>query len=699
MSRQNHLWLALALLVAFALRAYMLDAQSLWNDEGTSVALASLSVEAIIAGAARDIHPPLYYLLLHFWMPFVGTTEYAIRFLSVVGGVLAVAVVFRIAYSVFDKHAAVVATFLVALSSFQVYYSQETRMYIWVTLFAALSVFAMVLQFKIRNSKFDIRSSDYGFRIMNYELRIWFLYITATLAALYTHYFAAMLLVAENLAFALWWLVAIRNTQYATRHLVHWLITQTLIAAAFAPWFMFAGNQLATWPSISEPFDLPTLLWQVLNVFSVGLTLEGAEASVIAVAFGILFLIGWLPMRDADARRLETRRLETAPTHSQVALRRLENSPRRRAWQWVGATSSRQLLGITTLILWTLVPVAAMYIVSLSRPAYNPKFLLLATPAFYILTARGLGNITFYVLRFTHHAIRITHYVSRNLSFVICSFVILAFNLPSLINYYHDPRYARDDYRSVVRYIDANARAGDGVLIDAPGQIDVVRYYHRGDQQLFLLPRMRPPDPAATRADVDEMLAKVQRLFAIYYATEQSDPQNIIGTRLAERAFTARDEWRGDIRLAIYGIAPTPRGNAQTLDAKLGNEITLTSYVLDTRAARADDVLTLTLNWRAERTPSARYKVFVHLLDASNRVVAQRDAEPVSNLRLTTTWRASEPIADNYGIFIEPNTPQGDYRIEIGMYRVSDGTRLPIVARDGKPVGDHLILEMVRVSE
>ena len=210
---------------------------------------------------------------------------------------------------------------------------------------------------------------------------------------------------------------------------------------------------------------------------------------------------------------------------------------------------------------------------------------------------------------------------------------------------------------------------------------------------------MRPPDPAATRADVDEMLAKVQRLFAIYYATEKSDPQNIIGTRLAERAFTARDEWRGDIRLAIYGIAPTPRGNAQTLDAKLGNEITLTSYVLDTRAARADDVLTLTLNWRAERTPSARYKVFVHLLDASNRVVAQRDAEPVSNLRLTTTWRASEPIADNYGIFIEPNTPPGDYRIEIGMYRVSDGTRLPIVARDGKPVGDHLILEMVRVSE
>ena len=102
---------------------------------------------------------------------------------------------------------------------------------------------------------------------------------------------------------------------------------------------------------------------------------------------------------------------------------------------------------------------------------------------------------------------------------------------PSLRNYLFEAQYARD-YRGVVQFIDANARAGDGLLVNAPAQIDVVRYSWRSDQQLFLLPTGRPPDAARTRADVDAMLGKVTRLFAIYYATQQSDPQSIVETQL-----------------------------------------------------------------------------------------------------------------------------------------------------------------------
>jgi hypothetical protein len=210
---------------------------------------------------------------------------------------------------------------------------------------------------------------------------------------------------------------------------------------------------------------------------------------------------------------------------------------------------------------------------------------------------------------------------------------------------------------------------------------------------------MRPPDPAATRADVDEMLGKAKRLYAIYWATDQSDPRRIVETRLAETAFKARDEWHGNVRLALYGIAPEARGALQVLDAQVGDAITLTGYRLDAREVRAGDVLTLMLNWRADRIPSARYKVFVHLLDVSNQVVAQRDGEPVSDTRITTTWRAGESIADNYGIFIQPGTPPGDYRIEIGMYRADNGARLEIVARDGSAMGDHLIVGTVRVKQ
>ncbi len=430
--------------------------------------------------------------------------------------------------------------------------------------------------------------------------------------------------------------------------LFRWFISQLVVGAFFLPWYLFAGGQLATWPSISEPLDLQTLLWRVLNVFSVGLTLDAGSAAGIAIAFAILFFVSW-------------RKSDSAPTN------------------WV----------TVILILWALMPVAIMYIVSLSRPAYNPKFLLLATPAFYILAARGMSHI--YPGVFLHQRHATTANLMRWVALTIAALAV-AGPLTSLRNYYDDPKFARDDYRAVVQEMDAHARAGDGILVDAPGQIDVVRYYHRGTQQLYLLPRMRPPDVAATRADVEAMLAQSQRVFAIYYATEQSDPQNIIGARLAERAFLARDEWHGNIRFALYGIAPNSRAPSKSLDAKFGEAITLASVQLDQREARIGDVLTLTLNWRAEQTITTRYKVFAHLLDANNQVVAQRDAEPLNNLKLTTQWRAGETIADNYGLWLAPGIAPGEYRVEVGMYRVDDGARL----RVGE--NDHLILGTVMVK-
>ena len=485
--------------------------------------------------------------------------------------------------------------------------------------------------------------------VRNSRFAIWIIYIVATIALLYTQYVGAFVVLAENLAFAAWWFFAIRHTPHAIRMLIRWLIAQLVIAAAFAPWYLLAGGQLASWPSISEPLDLATLLWRVLNVFSVGMTLDESVAIGIALAFGIVFFIGWARTREPHA-------------------------------DW----------GIVTLILWTLVPVGVMYGVSLARPAYNPKFLLLATPAFLILVARGLARIHPGIFARGRQYVTPTPLVGY--IFWALSIVVAVGFFPSLENYYFNPRYARDDYRASVRFIDANERAGDGILINAPGQIDVVRYYRRGNQQLFLLPRMRPPDLPATRADVDEMIGKTKRLFAIYWSTDQSDPQRIVETRLAETAFKARDEWHGNVRLALYGIAPNPRGAAQPLDAKVGDAIALQSYQLDSREARAGDVLTLTLNWRVEQLPNARYKVFVHLLDASGQVVAQRDGEPVGDLRITTTWRMGETIVDNYGIFIEPGTPPGEYRIEIGVYRADDGARLPIGD------GDHLILGTVMVK-
>jgi hypothetical protein len=83
--------------------------------------------------------------------------------------------------------------------------------------------------------------------------------------------------------------------------------------------------------------------------------------------------------------------------------------------------------------------------------------------------------------------------------------------------------------------------------------------------------------------------------------------------------------------------------------------------------------------------------VFVHLLDSNDKVIAQRDAQPLNGTRPTTSWIENEFIADPVELRID--APPGTYRIEIGWYDASDFSRLQVVDANGVPVSDHAILK------
>ncbi len=134
----------LTLLLAAGLRFYRLAGQSLWSDEGNSVALAQLGLGEIAARTAWDIHPPFYYWLLNAWMRVFGQDEVAVRSLSAVIGVLLVAVVYRLGSRLFNVHVGLLAAIFAAVSPFQVYYAQEARMYALLALLGALVVWTTV---------------------------------------------------------------------------------------------------------------------------------------------------------------------------------------------------------------------------------------------------------------------------------------------------------------------------------------------------------------------------------------------------------------------------------------------------------------------------------------------------------------------------------------------------------------------------
>ena len=111
------------LLVGFFLRLFDLDGESLWLDEGYSIKFANLKVLQIFF--AQENNPPLYYVILHFWVYFFCISEYSIRFQSVIFGSLSIILIYKIGHLIINERVGQFSAILLALSVFHIRYSQE----------------------------------------------------------------------------------------------------------------------------------------------------------------------------------------------------------------------------------------------------------------------------------------------------------------------------------------------------------------------------------------------------------------------------------------------------------------------------------------------------------------------------------------------------------------------------------------------
>ena len=263
----------------------------------------------------------------------------------------------------------------------------------------------------------------------------------------------------------------------------------------------------------------------------------------------------------------------------------------------------------------------------------------------------------------------------------------------TLSRYFSDPKAARDDYRGITQFIVATSHPHDAILLVAPGQSEVLRYYYTGDLPVYVLPQERPLSHAATEAALAKLLNH-EKVYAVYWAVQEADPEDFIQNWINHRGYKTLDQWRGNVRLVVY-VMPERRPPAeeiQALDLGLGPDILLKGYRSGNLTLTAGEVTQLQLVWLAINKPERRYKVFLQLLDAHDQVIAQRDSEPVGDSRPTDLWEPGEEILDNHGVLIPPGTPPGDYRRIVGLYDRDTGKR--VQTADGK---DFISLTPVRV--
>jgi uncharacterized membrane protein len=298
-------WLLPIMVLAALVRFYDLTAAAIWGDEGSSLLLSQHSLSEIWAHAAHDVHPPLYFMLLHGWIDWFGDGIFSIRALSALPGIITVGLGVWLVDLLATRRAALLAGIMLALLPTAVRYSQEVRMYSWLGLLLIGATIALV--YWVRQPRRN------GYLVV---------YALLMAAAFYTHYFTALCVISHWL-----WLAVVRvQPGYRLRHIQRpaWWLANLGIVLLYLPWVpnlidlvqhmdALKANGDVGWEDPVTLSSLPSMIWSLLTQDDGGtlprwlfITLPVALLAVIGVALArdrsvfrgsiLLALFGALPI-------------------------------------------------------------------------------------------------------------------------------------------------------------------------------------------------------------------------------------------------------------------------------------------------------------------------------------------------------------------------------------------------------------------
>ena len=636
--------LLLVVLLAFGLRLFAIDRQDIWGDEAFSIWLSSQPLAEVVAGGA-DTHPPFYPFLLALWLRLAGSGPLAARALSAFAGTLIVPTVHVLARRLFAacgedarRAIALLAALLAALSPALVYYAQETRMYGLVTLLAVASVYWSLRFYRAPRST----GAALGCFLSG-------------LAAVYTHYYAFFVLLAENLVL---FPALLRARRSGARR---WLAVHGAMAVAYLPWIAVqtgflegkASARFDEWGAAALRIALETL-----TAFAGGLALQPAAAWAVTLLFLVAVAAGlFLALRPALAADRGAR---------------------------AGAGRVEGLL----LASYLLVPLVLAWAVDPIMPFFYARYLLLLAPAFYLLAALGLAPL----LRRPWLPLGAAG-----------ALLLVAGSAYGLSAYYGGQGAAvKGQYGRMMAYVAANAQPGDALLLANPLQRPIFEYYRPPGLEAYYFPRYDYPlEDERTGRDLAGIAGQHPRLWLVRFGNPaEYDPEGILTRWLASHGSKAYSGGWTDADLSLYVMTPAAAGdpvpNPMNLD--LGGKVRLLGYALNADEVAPGETLLLTLYWQALAPMEERYTVFTHLLDGSGQFRAQVDSEPQGGGWPTDRWTPGELVRDNYALTVDAAAVPGPHALEVGMYLLATMDRLPV--RDpesGTDLGDRIVVATVQV--
>jgi mannosyltransferase len=412
--------------IAAVLRLHHLGYKSYWLDEAVSLQIAHLPSAAfgqVIRSAEANM--ALYYGLLRLWVR-LGDNEAQVRLLSCLIGVLTIPVLYAIGARLFDRRTGLLAAALLTVDTSHMWASQEARSYALVVLLTTASWWLLLRAVDRRGATGAVWA--------------WSCYVITAALAVYAHFYAGLVLVAQGIAVLTVWMPRQRADERDMSSTPR-LSPRVLLACALAlcalllPLALFmarphhnidwiAGGQrgvYATLHTVLEPAIHPTSDFGLAEV--IGLAIAGPATLAVA----------W--------RR-----------HTIIADR----------WRW------------TLLLFWLCVPLVLAIVISLIvRPIVDRRYLIVLLPPLILLAAAGLTQL----------------WPPRPMRAMLL--LIAAIDASSIYWYYH--AIQNEDWRDVATYVLSQARPGDQLVFYAPYmQIPFDLYRRKGEKTAT-----RPVGPTA----------------------------------------------------------------------------------------------------------------------------------------------------------------------------------------------------------
>ena len=409
---QNAIYLSLILFLGTTLRIYDLGTESFWFDEMYTVHRVSQDFQTLshqLITKADMTRNALYYIIAHFWVQPFEITEFSIRSLSVLFGVLSIGMMYLVGCQLLDEKAGLLSSFFMAVSEFQIEHSQEARFYSLFVLLTLVSIYCYIIALRSRRTQ------------------LWVVSGLVNILLFYTHTYGVFIFAVEYIHYLLYW----KNNK---KTLIQWEISQALLVLAVIGGFITLlrngsviglGDGL-TWihaPSFKDLF---------LTIYGY-LFPQNYQHSWIFI--GISFTVGIL-FFTLSALLYNFRKGEN-PWFAEL-----------KSWFQNIQLPSSMSSDMVLLTVWFVFPVMLPFIYSnLFSPIFVDRYTICAAPAFYLLTASLISRIS--------HAVPV--YISLGAMMIVI--------VPGLQDYY--TAATNEQWREVAAYVQENSQSSD-VIVFAP---------------------------------------------------------------------------------------------------------------------------------------------------------------------------------------------------------------------------------------